>query len=92
MITVKTERRTGIRIMQDISKETFDKMTVKSQMSVMFDYHKASYGLLGRTCNRLDKVEAKQTKWKLVTVSVGAGTGLVGGFLAYLFEKTAFWK
>lgn len=72
--------------MQDISKETFDDMTPKSQVSVMFDYHKASYGLLERQCKRLDKVEQAQKRWKLVTVSVGAATGLFGGALAMLAE------
>lgn len=86
----KIERRKGIRIMQDISKETFDKMTPKSQLSVMFDYHKASYGLLDRQCKRLDKVETQQKRWKLVTASIGAGTGLFGGALTML-AKLKWW-
>ena len=93
MTTVITvpERRKGLRVMDDISKETFDAMTSKSQMSVMFDYHKASFGLLQRTCIRVDKVEQAQKRWKLVSITVGAGTGLFGGFLAML-AKLAFWK
>lgn len=83
----KTERRKGIRIMQDISKETFDKMTPESQLSVMFDYHKASYGLLERQCKRLDKVEAQQTRWKLFSGTIAAGGGMAGGALAWFLSK-----
>jgi len=76
--------------MQDISTETFVAMTPKSQMSVMFDYNKTSYGLLERMCKRLDEVESRQKKWKIVTASVGAATGLFGGALVML-AKLKWW-
>jgi len=89
-IVTKIERRKGIRVMAMPSKDTFKGYTVDSKLDTLYDFHIEAIGLLERTCSRVDVVEKNQGKWKLVTASVGAGTGIVGGAFA-MFAKLKWW-
>ena len=91
----KPDRRKRIRNMQDISLETFDKMTPEVQARVTFELQKATYDKLDTQipiCNeRFGKIETKQTKWKIALGSVAAGGGVIGWAIG-AFDKFAFWK
>ena len=94
LIITKPDRRKGLRAMQDISPETFEKMTPESQMRVMYDLQSATYNLLSShmpVCNeRFKCIENGQRKWKLFSGTVAAGGGLVGGALV-MIGKLKFW-
>ncbi len=86
-----------------VSRETFDRMTVKSQLGTLFDLHidtyKAVQALNVKCVGRQEACEAKlndkicaldkkMSMWKGAFFSVAAVFGLVGGFLHdYLVGK-----
>ena len=86
-IILKHERRKGLRIMPDVSKETFQGYSVDSKLNTLFDYQVESNGLLERTCSRVDKVEAGQRKWKVFSSAAAFMGGIFGGAIAFFSSK-----
>lgn len=73
------------------SKETFKGYTDSSKLDTLYDFHIETIGIMERMCSRVETVEQKQKKWKLISGTVAVGSGFVGGFVA-MVTKLAFWK
>lgn len=87
--------------METIPKETFAKYPMENKMDTVFDYVVSIHGILDCRrvkCNerevacdiRITKIEKGMKKWKVVTASVGAVTGLFGG-AGVMFAKLKWW-
>lgn len=90
-IITKVERRKRKRAMISPTKDTFKGYTVDSKLDTLYDFHIETIGLLERTCERVDVVEAQQKRWKIVSGTIAIGSGFLGGAAAML-AKLAFWK
>lgn len=73
------------------AKDTFKGYTTNSKLDTLYDFHIETIGLLERMCQRVDKVENCQRRWKLVSGSIAVGSGFLGGAAAVM-AKLAFWK
>ena len=95
----KPDRRKGLRTMQDIPKETFNDMSPKNQMRVLFSYQKGQTGtlddihkiLIGKgngedglvTQTALNKQSLTRVWW-FIALGIPAGVVIIGGLIAFV--------
>ena len=73
--------------MDPIARETFQRMPDSNKLDVLFDAMMDINKCSCETRDHIATLEKKVDHRKKIDTSVAAGTGLVGGFLAFLGSK-----
>ena len=71
----------------EINKDTFENLQVEDKLNALFDVAVATHKSQQEQLEKFDKRFKILEKRKIKDTSLGAGSGLMGGFLAVALKK-----
>ena len=71
----------------EISKDTFESLQVEDKLNALFDVAVTTLEYQKKQVEKCDKRFGVLEKRKLKDTSIGAGSGMIGGFLAVIAKK-----